>query len=190
MKSTESQTKGESVRGWKRRRAAGSAETEPRWATASGYRRVTASWGASYRAERHRGPQRWRSRNYCGAGALASHSPAWPPGRGGKGQGRGQPPPPHPQPPEEERPPGRYPTTNPEGNAHLGAGTDTGGMGGMGDPCSPCPATVPTQPRRFSYAWGADKATSTQNRAAPSPGTCWLLGVVLLVPDKSLFCPF
>lgn len=148
MKSTESQTKGECVRDWKGRRATRSAETEPRGATASSCGRVTASWGASYRAERHRGPQRWRSRNYSGAGALASQSPAWPLGCGGGGQGRGQPPPPHPQPPEEEeRPPGRCPTRNPEGNAHRGAGTDTGGMGG---PCSPCPATVPTQPRRFS----------------------------------------
>lgn len=104
---------------WRGRGAAESAETGR--VTARGCGRVTTLWDASYPAERHRGPQRWRSRNYSGAGALASQSPAWPPGRRSRGQGRGQPPPLPPRLPAQERPPRALPNTELERGTHRGA---------------------------------------------------------------------
>lgn len=50
--------------------------------------RARALWDASYRFERHRGPQRWRSRNFSGTGARASLGPR-PAAGGWRGAGGG-----------------------------------------------------------------------------------------------------
>lgn len=140
--------------------------------------RAGALWGASYRAERHRGPQRWRSRNFSGSGARASLEPrpaakGWPEGGAGAEAGN---PDSHPQ--NKHSRPGMASPGVAQSGTRSALGSSQGHLRHRwllvpGHSCDPrCRATFSRSPDAFPTPVVQIMPPPLKAVWWPSPGTC------------------